>query len=204
MAIISDINAGDDQPQQSQSPVDQPKPEEQPPEPERLAPNKANGLDMENYAWGQSLQEVNITVPVPPGTKARFVVCEIKKNHIKVGLKNSPPILDGEFFSSVKTDECYWSLDGSDLSILLTKQDRFNWWMSLIKGGPEIDMQKFKPEPSKFSELDCETRSRVEKKMFDQQQLTMGLPTSDLIQNQELMKKFKEQFPNVDGGAGGR
>lgn len=49
---------------------------------------------MDNYSWGQSLQEVNITVPVPPGTKSRFIVCEIKKNHLKVGLKGHPPVLD--------------------------------------------------------------------------------------------------------------
>lgn len=34
----------------------------------KLKPNESNGLDMENYSWGQSLQEVTINVPVPPGT----------------------------------------------------------------------------------------------------------------------------------------
>jgi hypothetical protein len=40
------------------------------------------------------LQEVNIQVPVPSGTKSRFVVCDIKKNHLKVGLKGLPPIIE--------------------------------------------------------------------------------------------------------------
>lgn len=57
-------------------------------------PNNANGLDMDKYSWGQSLQEVNITVPVPPGTKSRFITCEIKKNHLKVGVKGQPPVID--------------------------------------------------------------------------------------------------------------
>lgn len=57
-------------------------------------PNKSNGLDMDTYSWGQSLQEVNITIPVPPGTKSRFIACEIKKNHLKVGLKGQQPIID--------------------------------------------------------------------------------------------------------------
>ena len=57
-------------------------------------PNNGNGLDMENYCWTQTLQEVNINVPVPKGTKSRFVVCEIKKNHLKVGLKGQPPVID--------------------------------------------------------------------------------------------------------------
>lgn len=58
------------------------------------APNSGNGLDMENYSWGQSLQEVTINIPVPPGIKSRNIVCEIKKDHVKVGLKGQPPIID--------------------------------------------------------------------------------------------------------------
>lgn len=58
------------------------------------APNKGNGLDLEKYSWTQSLQEVNVNVPVPNGTKSRFVICEIKKNHLKVGLKGQPPIIE--------------------------------------------------------------------------------------------------------------
>lgn len=38
------------------------------PKEEKLNPNKSNGLDMDNYSWGQSLQEVTINVPAPPGT----------------------------------------------------------------------------------------------------------------------------------------
>lgn len=216
MAIISELNA-DNKPQQqaAEPPKEMGKEKKEVVEPakeeakekkeaveekkERLVPNKANGLDMENYTWGQSLQEVTITISVPPGTKGRFVVCDIKKTHIKVGLKNQPPILEGELFDSVKPEDCYWSLeDQKTVSILLTKQDRMNWWKSLIKGGPEIDTRKVVPEQSKLSDLDSETRSAVEKMMFDQRQKSMGLPTSDEIQNQELMKKFKEQFPNMD------
>jgi len=40
------------------------------------------------------LPEVNITIPVPQGTKSRFVVFDIKKDHLKVGLKGQPPIID--------------------------------------------------------------------------------------------------------------
>lgn len=40
------------------------------------------------------MPEVNITIPVPQGTKSRFVVFDIKKNHLKVGLKGQPLIID--------------------------------------------------------------------------------------------------------------
>ena len=57
-------------------------------------PNKGNGTDLENYSWVQTLQEVTVNIPVPTGTKARSVVCEIKKNRLKLGLKGQDPIID--------------------------------------------------------------------------------------------------------------
>ncbi|XP_061349303.1 protein BOBBER 1-like [Gastrolobium bilobum] len=162
-------------------------------------PNKGNGLDLEKYSWTQTLQEVTVNVPVPNGTKSRFVICEIKKNHLKVGLKGQPPIIEGELYRPVKPDDCYWSIeDQSALSILLTKHDQMEWWKCLVKGDPEIDTQKVEPENSKLSDLDPETRQTVEKMMFDQRQKSMGLPTSDELQKQEVLKKFMAEHPEMD------
>ncbi|RAL46969.1 hypothetical protein DM860_016603 [Cuscuta australis] len=163
------------------------------------APNRGNGLDMDNYCWTQTLQEVNVTVPVPPGTKSRFIICEIKKNHLKVGVKGQPPVIDAELYKPVKVDDCFWSLeDQKSISVLLTKFDNMEWWKYLVKGEPEIDTQKVEPENSKLSDLDPETRSTVEKMMYDQRQKTMGLPTSDEMQKQEILKKFMSEHPEMD------
>lgn len=55
-------------------------------------------MDLELYSWTQSLQELNVNIPVPNGTKSKLVICEIKKNHLKVGLKGQPPIIDVSLF----------------------------------------------------------------------------------------------------------
>lgn len=129
---------------------------------------------------------------------------EIKSNSLKVGLKNQPPIIEGEYFKTIKVDESYWSLeDQKEISILLTKQNKSDWWKSLFKGGQEIDTQKVEPEPSKLSDLDTETRAAVEKMMFDQRQKQMGLPSSEEIKNQDLLKKFMEQNPDMAKSFGG-
>ncbi|CAH2077736.1 unnamed protein product [Thlaspi arvense] len=178
--------------------VEQPK-EEEKKESGPIVPNKGNGLDFEKYSWTQNLQEVTVTIPVPSGTKSRSVTCEIKKNRLKVGLKGQEPIIDGEFFHPVKPDDCFWNIeDQKVISVLLTKQDQMEWWKYCVKGEPEIDTQKVEPESSKLADLDPETRSTVEKMMFDQRQKQMGLPTSDEMQKDDIMKKFMAQHPEMN------
>ncbi|XP_059317254.1 protein BOBBER 1-like [Lycium ferocissimum] len=217
MAILSDYTEGENQ-AQALKPVEEKQQEnkenedqEQPhkesttsslepkeEENKKLKPNQFNGLDMENYTWGQTLQDVTINVSVPAGTKSRLLAVDIKNNSIKVGLKNQPPIVEGELLEPVKADECFWSLeDQKQVTILMTKRNQSDWWKSLFKNGPEIDTQKAEPEPSRLSELDLETRSAVEKMMFDQKQKQKGLPTSDEIQNQDQIKKIMEENPEI-------
>jgi hypothetical protein len=45
------------------------------------------------YKWTQTLEFVDVTVPVPPGTKARDLAVSLKTKKISIGLKNKDPIL---------------------------------------------------------------------------------------------------------------
>jgi hypothetical protein len=90
---------------------------------------------------------------------------------LKVGLKGKPYIIDGELHKKVKTEDCIWTLekdgDKRTLQLTLAKTDNMSWWSSVIEGDLKIDTQKVEPETSKLSDLDGETRSTVEKMMFD-------------------------------------
>ncbi|KTW25762.1 hypothetical protein T552_03375 [Pneumocystis carinii B80] len=151
------------------------------------------------YEWMQTLGEVEIHVPVPLGTRGRDISVLLEKKLIKVGLKNKEPLIEGELFKEIKQEESTWTLENQKVIIIhLEKINKMEWWSSVVQGHPSIDTSKIQPENSKLGDLDAETRSMVEKMMFDQRQKELGKPTSDELKKQEILKKFQEQHPELD------
>ncbi|KAI3655929.1 hypothetical protein MP638_002634 [Amoeboaphelidium occidentale] len=150
------------------------------------------------YKWKQTLQDVDVIVPVPKGTKSKQLNVQILKKKLVVGLKGQEAIIDGELCKEVKLDDSTWLIDGDEVHIHLEKVNQMQWWENVITTHPKIDTTKIQPENSKLSDLDGETRSVVEKMMFDQRQKAAGLPTADELKKQEMLKKFQEQHPELD------
>ncbi|KAF8506925.1 nuclear movement protein nudC [Russula emetica] len=151
------------------------------------------------YSWKQFLQDVDIVVPVPKGTRARDLVVVITKKKLSVGLKGNDPIMAGELCQDVKVEESTWTLeDQSSVELHLEKVNKMQWWENVLTHHPKIDTRKIQPENSKLSDLDGETRGMVEKMMFDNQQKQIGKPTSDEVKKQEALRKFQLAHPELD------
>jgi len=160
---------------------------------------EGNGGQTDKYRWTQTLDALEVFVPIPPGTRAKQITCDIGIDTLKVGIKGQELILNGKMHSKVKPDDSMWTLlDGKTVQISMEKLDGMKWWESVMEGDEKINTRKIVPENSKLSDLDGETRMTVEKMMYDQRQKAAGKPTSDQEKQHDLLQKFMAAHPEMD------
>ena len=110
-------------------------------QPGTVHPSPLNGGEAEHYVWSQTLQEVDVRLPVPVGTRAKDIVCEFTATTFKFGLKSEPALRIPEkskLCESIKPDDSFWTLeDNREVRLTLTKSNQMSWWGKRNKRRPE-------------------------------------------------------------------
>jgi len=138
-----------------------------------LKPNKNNGYDFENYVWTQEAKGLSLNIPISESTKRKDINIIFNPNKISITI-NGHTFLEGELFSLIKTENSMWLIDTEnkkrELIVELDKKKFDEWWPSVLKGDPEIDLSLVRPPNANISDLDQETRATIDKMMFEQQE----------------------------------
>jgi len=87
-------------------------------------------------SWRQSHETVDVVVPVPAGTRARDVRCDVSATSALVGLRGQPALLEGELGGRVKVDETLWTLEDGEVNVRLQKMEPGQAWAALLQGHP--------------------------------------------------------------------
>jgi len=150
-------------------------------------------------SFKQTLQDVTVSVPMAP-TRAKFLRVDFAPRSVRVvNTLTNEELLAGELFAPILVDDSTWWVEENvTLYLTLEKQNQQQWWPHVLVTDPKIDVSKIEPEKSRLDDLDPETRGTVEKMLFDQQQKQKGLPTSDELQKQKTLERFKQMHPELD------
>jgi len=146
-----------------------------------------NGAVTDKYSWSQTLYETTVEVTVPVGIKGKDIKVDFSKQQLEVGIKGQEPLVKGELGGTIKREECTWIKEGTHVQVTLVKAIE-TWWKSVVVGDPEIDTQKV-DSVRNISEYDEETQAGIQKVMFDQDQKRKGLPSSDELSQEGLLRK---------------
>ena len=90
----------------------------------------------------------------------------------------------------MRTSESYWNVaqhKGELCVCVYLEKDREAWWKSAVHGDDEIDTTKVDSMREVY-DYDPETQGAIRKIMFDQHQKRLGKPTSEQLQNEDMLK----------------
>ena len=161
-----------------------------------VAFNDECGHDFGKYSFSQGDGDVTIKVPLPENTTSKQLAVSIETNTLSVAMKNSggDKILAGKLFKPIKAEDSTWLIeDKKTLVITLYKSNRQyeEWWPHVVDSEPQCDFKTLKPPSKHMREMDPGAQAQIQKMMFDQDQKRKGLPTSEELQQEEMMKKIQ-------------
>jgi len=97
---------------------------------------------------------VVLTIQLTAGINASQCDIQVEPYRVSVGEVGKAPVVTGELMHMIRTDDSTWTIDLCDgvATLHLDKVDKTNWWVSVFKGEPEIDITRVEPDHSKLEQ----------------------------------------------------
>ncbi|XP_017785595.1 PREDICTED: nudC domain-containing protein 3 [Nicrophorus vespilloides] len=148
-----------------------------------------NGAVQENYSWAQTISDLDVTIKIPEGVKAKQLDVKIEAQSISVRMlqDGGETILAGDFPRKVKPTDAIWSVVGGKLEIHLDKVADV-WWDKLLEAESKLDLTKIDCSRP-FEELSDEAQAKIEELTWNQERRRQGLPTSEDVVFEDNLKK---------------
>jgi hypothetical protein len=95
--------------------------------------NSSSNIGENGYTWAQTDDEVELKFSLPSGTKAKYIKVKFSSKALKITAAGQT-LCDGDLWSSVRVDECTYTVQDDELCVTLSKKVEENWIRVFCKG----------------------------------------------------------------------
>lgn len=176
----------------------------------KLKPTPGRGAVFDSYTWSQSLESVECIINLPTTIKRSQIDIDIDSDKLYVKLGNDI-IINDKLNHQIDASDATWTIEtnksGRTINVYLPKSNKYEWWNKLVESDSEIDIQLIEGENSNLSDLDSDTRSAVEKMMYEQRmkqqqesqaKSKINLPATSDKEKNDALRRFMELHPEMD------
>jgi len=134
-----------------------------------------NGMVTDEYAWGQSLQQLFLVLRVPDDTRAKDMSIVIKRTGVEIVVKGNVTMIR-KFPRPVKVYESIWEIEGVGCIVLTLQKDHsgvddskrgYEWWNCLFEGDATIDVDEVCSIGDDLHMLPDREKQAVEKSLWE-------------------------------------
>lgn len=154
--------------------------------------NAVNGAVKDLYAWTQTIDDLEVRVPVPQNIKkGKQVKVQLQTSSLEVNILEGAAwrtMVTGHLAYTIRVEESLWSLvPGEHILINLEKKDE-RWWDKLLLTEDPIDLKKINAERD-FNTLPQEEQEKIRELVWNKQQQEQGKPTSDTLKMESMLRE---------------
>jgi len=154
--------------------------------------DSSNGADLGSYAWTQTVDDIEVRVPVPKTVergKQVKVVIKSSSLEVRISEKGSEWVthIADNLLYSVKVEESLWSLSPKQHILINLEKSEERWWNKLLEKEKAIDLNNINAERD-YGTLPEEDRSKIQELVWNKHQKDQGKPTSDALKMQSVLR----------------